>query len=62
MAECYGVITKVGRGRHAFYNAVVRMWNGSILCARYDLKTEDEARAWLKSQPVVSEIYVQEVR
>ena len=58
MAECYGVITKVGSGRWTVYNAVVRMSNGAILCARYEFKTEDEAREWLRSQPVVGEIYV----
>ena len=59
---CYGVITKVGSGRWCRYNAVVWMRNGHILCAKYEFKTEDEARAWLKAQPVVSEIYVEEVK
>lgn len=66
MKECYGVITKVPfiRGRY-FYNAVVRMSNAHILCARYDFSSEDEAREWLESMPVVGKdgvIYVEEVR
>ena len=58
--ECYGEITKVRYSKWAAYNAVVRMSNGHILCARYELKTEDEARAWLKSLPTVGEIYYME--
>ena len=62
MKECYGVITKVpmSRGRYE-YNAVVRMSNDHILCARYEFASEDEARAWLDSQAVVGNIYVDEV-
>ena len=63
MAECYGVVTKVGYGRWTVYNAVVRMSNGHILCARYDeFKTKEDAEAWLKAQPVVGEVYYEEVR
>ena len=61
--ECYGIITSV---HHAYgrvdYHAVVRMSNDHILCARYELASEDEARAWLESQPVVGAIYVEKVR